>query len=77
MTHTRHSLVDDFPAKAERIQLLKVSDPHFNRLIEQYHFVTRAIDRAETNEAPLDYLVEMTMRNERANLREEISAWLA
>ena len=77
MTHTPHSLADDFPMKAERIHLLKISDPRFNRLIEQYRLVTRAIHRAETKVAPVDHLVERTMRKERLTLKDEISALLA
>lgn len=77
MTHTPYSLVEDFPAKAERIHLLKISDPRFNRLVEQYRLVCRTLHRAETEVAPLDHLVERTMRKEYAVLRDEITALIA
>ena len=77
MTKTPHSLVDEFPAKAERIHLLKISDPHFNSLVAQYSLVTDAIEKAEAKIAPLDHLVEMTMRREYSSLKDEIAARLA
>lgn len=77
MSHTPHELAEEFPHKAERIHLLKVSDPHFRKLFDQYHDMNRAIHRAETLVEPVDDLVETTMRKHRMALKDEIAAMLA
>lgn len=77
MTDTPHEIAAEFPAKAERIHLLKLSDPHFCRLFELYNVVSQTLHRAETNAAPVDYLVERTLREERSVLKGEIADMLA
>ena len=77
MTDTPHEIAAEFPAKAERIHLLKLSDPHFCRLFDLFDVVSQALHRAETNVAPVDHLVERTLRKERSELKGEISAMLA
>ncbi len=77
MTDIPHEIATEFPAKAERIHLLKLSDPHFCRLFDLYNIVSRTLHRAETKVAPIDYLVERTLRKERSVLKDEIAALLA
>ena len=76
MTHTPHELAEEFPTRTERIHQLKTSDPHFRRLFDQYHEVNRAIHRAETMVAPVEDLVETTLRKERMVLKDKIAAML-
>jgi uncharacterized protein YdcH (DUF465 family) len=52
MSHTPHELADEFPQDAEKIHELKVSNPHFAKLMEAYHDVNRAVHRAETGSSP-------------------------
>ena len=73
MTHTPHELADDFPDKTERIHLLKVSDPHFRKLFDEYHDVNRAIHRAETLVEPMEDLAEQDMRKRRMRLKDELA----
>jgi uncharacterized protein YdcH (DUF465 family) len=54
MSHTPHELADDFPQDVEKIHELKVSNPHFAKLMEDYHEVNRAVHRAETGVEPCD-----------------------
>ena len=77
MSHTPHELSDDFPADAEKIHELKVSNPHFAKLMEAYHDVNRAVHRAETGVEPCDQLAENQMRKERMRLKDEIAGMLA
>lgn len=72
MSHTPHELVDEFPAEAERISVLKQTDHHFARLVDDYHEVNRAVHRAETNVEPTDGLHEATLRKQRLALKDEI-----
>ena len=77
MSHTPHELADDFPQDVEKIHDLKVSNPHFAKLMDAYHEVNRAVHRAETGVEPCDQLAENTMRTERMRLKDEIAGMLA
>ncbi|MGE4327766.1 MAG: YdcH family protein [Pseudodonghicola sp.] len=72
MTHTPHELAEEFPEQADKIAELKQSDPHFAKLVEEYHEVNRAVHRAETNVEPVEELAEVEMRKQRAALKDEI-----
>jgi len=72
MTHTPHELHEEFPDKAARITELKTSNPHFARLMDEYHEVNRAVHRAETNVEPTDELHETELRRKRARLKDEL-----
>ena len=39
MSNTPHELHEEFPEKADKIHELKVSNPHFARLHDEYHEV--------------------------------------
>jgi hypothetical protein len=77
MSHTPHELAEDFPNDVQRIHELKVSNPHFARLMEAYHEVNRAVHRAETGVEPVDQSAETEMRKERMRLKDEIAGMLA
>jgi uncharacterized protein YdcH (DUF465 family) len=77
MTHTPHELHEEFPEHAEKITELKVANPHFARLMEEYHALNRAVHRAETNVEPTDELHESEMRRKRAHLKDELYRMLA
>ncbi len=72
MTHTPHELAEEFPEFADRIEALKLSDPHFARLSEEYHQVNRQVHRAETLVEPMDQFHEEDLRKTRARLKDEI-----
>lgn len=72
MTHTPHELNEEFPEQVEKIAELKKSDPHFAKLVDEYHEVNRAVHRAETNVEPVAELTEVELRKQRAALKDEI-----
>ena len=72
MSHTPHELHEEFPELADKITEMKVSDPHFAKLFEDYHEVNRAVHRAETNIEPSSQLAEEEMRKKRAHLKDEL-----
>ncbi|MBZ4690374.1 hypothetical protein C5F48_04850 [Cereibacter changlensis JA139] len=76
MTHTPHELAEDFPAEAERIRDLRISDPHFARLVEEYYAVNKQVHRAETRMDPMDTLQEEQLRKQRVHLKDEIRSRL-
>lgn len=77
MSHTPHELAEEFPDKVELIHTLKEKDPHFARLMDEYHEVNRAIHRAETNVEPTEELHEVEMRKTRMALKDQIAAMLS
>jgi uncharacterized protein YdcH (DUF465 family) len=77
MSHTPHELAEEFPQDTARIHELKISDPHFARLMEAYHEVNRAVHRAETGVEPVDQSAETDLRKERMRLKDEIAGMLA
>lgn len=72
MSNTPHELHEEFPAEADKIHALKVSNTHFARLAEEYHELNRQVHRAETGVAPIDQLAEVEIRKKRAQLKDEI-----
>ncbi len=76
MTHTPHELAEQFPAKAEEIHNLKLSNPHFARLADAYHALNREIHRGETNIEPTDDFHLEELKKRRLLLLDEISGML-
>lgn len=72
MTNTPHELAADFPEHADRIHALKASDPHFARLMEEYHKVNGEVHRAETLVEPVSAETEADLRKRRAALKDEL-----
>ncbi|WP_413872033.1 YdcH family protein [Albidovulum sp.] len=72
MSNTPHELHEEFPAEADKIHALKVSNTHFARLADEYHEINRQVHRAETGVEPVDQFAEVEMRKKRAALKDEI-----
>ena len=77
MSHTPHELAEDFPNDVDKIHELKTGNPHFAKLMDDYHELNRAVHRAETGVEPCDSLAETQMRKERMRLKDEIAGMLA
>lgn len=77
MTHTPHELAEEFPDKVDRIHELKISNAHFQKLMEEYHQVNLDIHRAETNVEPTDQFHETELRKTRMQLKDQIAHMLA
>ena len=77
MSHTPHELAADFPEHKDKIHDLRESDPHFARLMDEYHEINRAVHRAETDVEPTsdDHLQEM--RKQRIALKDTLYGYLA
>ena len=76
MSHTPHELAEEFPEYVENIHALKVSNPHFARLAEEYHEVNRHIHRHESGVQPASETHETELRKRRLVLKDEIYALL-
>ncbi|MEQ9437167.1 YdcH family protein [Hyphomonas sp.] len=76
MSNTPHELAEEFPELADRIHELKVSNPHFVRLADEYHDVNRHIHRHESGIQPASETHETELRKRRIVLKDEIYAML-
>ena len=72
MSNTPHELHEEFPAEADRIHTLKLSNAHFAKLVEEYHQVNRDVHRAETLTEPVAPAHETELRHRRVQLKDEI-----
>ena len=76
MSNTPNELADMFPNKKDEIHALKVSNPEFAKLAEEYHDLTRAVHRAETNVEPTDDFHMEDLRKKRLKVLDAIAAKL-
>lgn len=76
MTHVSHELHDEFPADAEILHKLKVSDAHFAKLADHYHDINREIHRIEAGiEAASDARAE-ELKKERLSILDQVSVMI-
>jgi uncharacterized protein YdcH (DUF465 family) len=73
MSHTPHELHEEFPGQIDLMHQLKMENPHFARLADQYHDVNRAIHRAETRVEAISDQAEAELRRQRLRLKDEIA----
>ena len=76
MSHTPHDLHDEFPGQTDLLHRLKMENPHFSRLADQYHDINRAIHRAEARIDPVSEQAEADMRRRRMHLKDDIARLL-
>jgi uncharacterized protein len=72
LTHTPHQLIEEFPAHADLIHALKLKDPHFATLVEQYAQVNNDVHLAETLAHPTTGEQEKELRKRRMQLKDQI-----
>jgi uncharacterized protein YdcH (DUF465 family) len=72
----KHDLIHELPEYKDKIHELKVNDPHFAKLFDEYHEVDHEIRRIEEGiETPSDdYLEER--KKIRLNLKDQLFAIL-
>jgi len=76
MSNAPNDLLEDFPAKADRIHQLKTSNNHFARLYDEYNELNRTIHRVETRVEPKSEDVEEELKRRRLKIKDEIMAML-
>lgn len=76
MSHTPHTLDQDFPEFVETIDTLKAADAHFAKLVGDYEEVNDKIHRWESNVEPMEDLAMVEARKQRGLLKDEIFAAL-
>lgn len=77
MTIEKHDLVHEFPEHREKIHQLKIGNPHFARLFNEYDALDHEIRRIELEiETPGDDYVEQ-QKLQRVRLKDQLYEMIA
>lgn len=71
-----HDLIHEFPEYRERIHDLKMSDAHFARLFNEYHVLTKDVERMESEIEPVCTKTEEEYKIKRLRLKDQLFAML-
>ena len=72
MSVEHHDLIHEFPDLKDRIHDLKMADDHFRRLFDEYHTLTRNIEKMEDEVTPVATHVEEEAKKRRVHLKDEL-----
>ena len=72
MSVEHHDLIHEFPELKARIHELKVSDAHFRRLFDEYHDLTREIEKMEDEVTPVATHTEKDAKLRRIHRKDEL-----
>lgn len=74
MTLEHHSLLNELPEHADAIHSLKIENPHFRKLFDEYHEVDKEVFRIESDEEPRTDLALEELKKKRLALKDEMFA---
>ena len=72
MSVEHHDLIHELPELKEQIHVLKMNDPHFRRLFDAYHELTREIENMENEVTPVTTRTEEEAKVRRVRLKDEL-----
>ena len=72
MSVEHHDLHHEFPELHDRIHELKTSDAHFRKLFDEYHELTRSIEKMEDEVTPVATRTEEEAKMRRVHLKDEL-----
>lgn len=72
MSVEHHDLIHEFPELKDRIHEMKVGDSHFRRLFDEYHVLTRDIEKMENEVTPVATRTEEDAKLRRVHLKDEL-----
>jgi uncharacterized protein YdcH (DUF465 family) len=72
MSVEHHDLHHEFPELHDRIHELKMNDAHFRKLFEEYHELTRSIEKMEDEVTPVSTGTEEQAKVRRVHLKDEL-----
>ena len=72
MSVEHHDLHHEFPELHDRIHELKLSNSHFRKLFEEYHDLTRSIEKMEDEVTPVATRTEEEAKVRRVHLKDEL-----
>ena len=71
-----HDLIHEFPEYRDRIHDLKMQDARFLRLFDEYHQITKDVERMETEVEPVSTSIEEEAKKKRLSLKDELYSML-
>lgn len=77
MSHVSHELSEEFPDHKEKLHELKLNNPHFVKLSDEYHNLNREIHRIESGVEPTSDEYQTDLRKKRMHLKDEIAVIIA
>ena len=72
MSVEHHDLIHEFPQLKARIHQLKVSDLNFRSLFDEYHQLTRSIEKMEDEVTPVATRTEEDAKKRRLHLKDAL-----
>ena len=72
MSVQHHDLIHEFPELKDRIHALKMEDRHFRSLFDEYHILTRDIEKMEDEVTPVATRTEEQAKLRRVHLKDEL-----
>lgn len=72
MSVEHHDLHHDFPELNEQIHEMKMNNAHFRRLFDEYHELTRTIEKMEDEVTPVSTRTEEEAKLRRVHLKDEL-----
>ncbi len=72
----KHDLLHEFPEHQTKIHELKLGDPHFKKLFDEYHDANKEIHRIETGAEVTKDEVLTDLRKQSLVLKDELYAML-
>ncbi len=71
-----HDLLSELPEYKEQIHELKVGNAHFRKLFDEYHELTKDVEKMESEQKPVATDVEEAAKLRRLKLKDEMFAML-
>ena len=72
MSVEHHDLIHEFPEMKDRIHEMKIGDHHFRKLFDEYHELTRNIEKMENEVTPVATRTEEEAKVRRVYLKDEL-----
>jgi uncharacterized protein YdcH (DUF465 family) len=72
MSVEHHDLIHEFPELKDRIHEMKMGDQHFRKLFDEYHELTRNIEKMEDEVTPVATRTEEEAKVRRVHLKDEL-----
>ncbi|WP_286239346.1 YdcH family protein [Neptuniibacter halophilus] len=76
MSIEHHDLIHEFPEHRQRIHELKMEDGRFARLFDEYHQVTKEVEKMEAEIEAVCTRTEEEAKYKRLRLKDELYAML-
>lgn len=76
MINEHHDLIHEFAEHRERIHEMKMNDERFSRLFNEYHEVTKTVEKMEAEIEPVCTQTEEEAKFKRLKLKDELYAML-